>query len=450
MNAAARTTDAAAEVDVTRVIDQAPLGRFQIGSVTLCGLIAMLDGFDTQSIAFVAPVLADAWQVAPGLFGPIFAAGLIGILCGQFIAGPLSDRYGRRKVILGCTLLFALLTLATAAATTLNILLLLRFLTGIGLGGATPNIIALTAELSPQRLRATAITVMFAGFPLGAAIGALISSLIIPTFGWHSVFILGGVLPLILLVVLAARLPESVQYLVAAGRPQQEIGALLDRIAPSRPHVAGARYVLREQRLEGFSMLHLFRDGRALKTLLLWITFFMSLLMIYFLMSWLPLALKQAGASITSALTASVFLNLGGAIGGIVLGRLIDRMEAAKVLCVGYAIAGISTALIGQVSGQIDDQMMVLMSCVFVAGFCTIGGQTATNALTAGIYPTQARATGLGTALAVGRIGSIIGPLIGGLLVTAMVPTEKLFFLSALPAVLACAALLVLGLLLRR
>ncbi|GFE90523.1 MFS transporter [Steroidobacter agaridevorans] len=450
MNAAVQNADQIKDVgrtvDVTAVIDSAPLGRFQIFSVVLCGLVAMLDGFDTQSVFLVAPVLAEVWQVAPGDFGPIFGAGLVGILCGQFIAGPLADRYGRRIVILGCTLMFALLTFATAAATSLQMLLLLRFLTGIGLGGATPNIIALTAEFSPQRLRATAITVMFAGFPLGAAIGALISSVIIPAFGWQSVFILGGVIPLALLVVLALRLPESVQFLVAAGRPQQEIGALLDRLVPERERSASERYVLKEQKLEGFSMLHLFRDGRAMKTLLLWVAFFMSLLMIYFLMSWLPLALKQAGASITSALTASVFLNLGGAIGGIVLGRLIDRLDAAAVLCAGYVVAGVSTALIGQV----DSHVVILMTCVFVAGFFTIGGQTAMNALTASIYPTQARATGLGTALAVGRIGSVIGPVVGGLLMAAMVTTEKLFLLSALPAVIACAALLVLRLLLRR
>lgn len=446
MNAAIAEPAAGRDVDVATVIDQAPLGRFQIGSVALCGAVAMLDGFDTQSIAFVAPVLADAWQVAPGDFGPIFAAGLVGILCGQLVAGPLSDRYGRRLVILGCTTLFAIFTLATAAASTLQTLLLLRFLTGIGLGGATPNIIALTAELSPQRLRATAITVMFAGFPLGAALGALISSFIIPTYGWHSVFILGGAIPLVLLVVLALRLPESVQYLVASGRPQQEIGAVLDRLVPQRARAAGERYVLREQRLEGFSIWLLFRDGRALPTLLLWLAFFVSLLMIYFLMSWLPLALKQAGASITSALTASVFLNLGGAVGGIVLGRLIDRLDASIVLCAGYVIAGISTALIGQV----DSHLTILMTTVFVAGFCTIGGQTAMNALTVSIYSTQARATGLGMALAVGRIGSIVGPIVGGWLIAAKMTAEQLFLLSALPALVACGALLVLRLLLRR
>jgi MFS transporter, AAHS family, 4-hydroxybenzoate transporter len=432
--------DATRTVDVTALIDQAPLGRFQIGSLLLCALVAMLDGFDTQSIAFVAPLLTEAWQVSPGQFGPIFAAGLVGILVGQLIAGPLSDRYGRRRIILACTLLFALLTLATATARNLQMLLLLRFLTGVGLGGATPNIIALTAELSPRRLRATAITVMFAGFPLGAAIGALISTSLIPAFGWQSVFLLGGAIPLLLLVALALRLPESALYLVAAGRPQQEIAALLQRIAPTRAHAAQERFVLREQRLEGFSIVHLFRDGQAMKTLLLWLSFFMSLLMIYFLMSWLPLALKRAGASITSALTASVSLNIGGAIGGIVLGRLIDRFNASSVLCAAYAVAGVSAALIGLVNSQVP----VLMICVFVAGFCTIGGQTAMNALTASIYPTQARATGLGMALAVGRIGSIIGPVVGGILVSAAVTTENLFLLSATPSLLACGALLLL------
>lgn len=446
MNAAADLTATARTVDVTTVIDQAPLGRFQIGSLVLCGLVAMLDGFDTQSIAFVAPILAEAWQVSPAQFGPIFAAGLVGILVGQLIAGPLSDRLGRRKIILACTLVFAVLTLATAKAQSLQTLLILRFLTGVGLGGATPNIIALTAELSPQRLRATAITVMFAGFPLGAAIGALISSALIPAYGWQSVFVLGGIIPLLLLAVLALRLPESAQYLVAAGRSQQEIASLLRRLAPQRDTAPQERYVLSEQRLEGLSVIHLFRDGRATKTLLLWVTFFMSLLMIYFLMSWLPLALKRAGATITSALTASVFLNLGGAIGGIVLGRLIDRLNPSSVLCAAYAIAGVSAALIGQVNAQVA----VLMTCVFVAGFCTIGAQTAMNALTSSIYPTQARATGLGMALAVGRVGSIIGPVVGGLLVGAAVTTEDLFLWSAAPSLLACGALLLLRSLLRR
>jgi MFS transporter, AAHS family, 4-hydroxybenzoate transporter len=445
VNAATDRSIPLATTEVTAVIDAAPLGRFQIGSLLLCALVAMLDGFDTQSIAFVAPVLAESWQVSPAQFGPIFAAGLIGILIGQLVAGPLSDRFGRRRIILACTLLFAVLTLATATARTLPTLFLLRFLTGVGLGGATPNIIALTAELSPQRLRATAITVMFAGFPLGAALGALLSSALIPAYGWQSVFLLGGLVPLALLLALALRLPESVQYLVAAGRPQQQIATLMRRIAPTREQSPREQFVLREQRLEGLSLVHLFRDGRASKTLLLWVTFFMSLLMIYFLMSWLPLALKQAGASITSALTASVFLNLGGAIGGIALGRLIDRYNPSSVLCAAYAVAGVSAALIGVLSSQLT----VLMMCVFVAGFCTIGAQTAMNALTASIYPTQARATGLGMALAVGRIGSIIGPVVGGLLVGAAVTTEKLFFLSAAPSLLACAALLSLRSLLR-
>lgn len=434
------------DIDVAAVIDHAPLGRMQVTSIVLCGLVAMLDGFDTQSIAFVAPLITEQWGINPGAFGPIFAAGLVGILVGQFIAGPLSDRYGRRRIILGCTLLFAVLTLATTQATTMTTLLALRFFTGIGLGGATPNIIALTAEFSPQRVRATAITVMFAGFPLGAALGALISTAMIPVWGWQSVFVLGGVIPLGLLVVLAVWLPESVQYLVAARRPQREIGALLDRLVPTRARQADEHYVLAEKRLEGFSLAHLFRDGRAVRTLLLWVSFFMSLLMIYFLMSWLPLALRVSGVTLTSALTASVFLNTGGAIGGILLGRLIDRYDPASVLCGVYVIAGVSAASIGFLAPQ----PYALMASVFVAGFCTIGGQTAMNALTASIYPTQARATGLGAALGFGRFGSIVGPIVGGVLLAAAVPVPRLFVLAAVPALFACIALLALRTSLRR
>lgn len=433
-------------VDVVGVIDAAPLGSVQFTGILLCGLVAMLDGFDTQSIAFVAPLITEQWDVNPGAFGPIFAAGLVGILVGQFVAGPLSDRYGRRRVILGCTLLFALLTLATTQAESMQMLLALRFLTGLGLGGATPNIIALTAEFSPQRVRATAITVMFAGFPLGAAIGALLSTAMIPAWGWQSVFVLGGAIPLLLLGPLYAWLPESVQYLVAARRPQQQVRALLDRLVPTRERTSWEDYVLAEKRVEGAGLPLLFRDGRAARTLLLWITFFMSLLMIYFLMSWLPLALRVSGVTLTSALTASVFLNTGGAIGGILLGRLIDRRDPATVLSVVYVVAGISAASIGLLAPN----PYALMASVFIAGFCTIGGQTAMNALTASIYPTQVRATGLGAALGFGRFGSIVGPIVGGTLIAAAIPVPRLFMLAAIPAVFACLALLVLRASLKR
>jgi len=300
-------------VNVNDVVDQAKIGRFHWNVIGLCGLVAMLDGFDTQSIAFVAPVISDEWGLAKGAFGVIFSAGLIGIMIGQLIFGPVADKFGRRKVILFCTFLFGVCTLATVTATDWTSLLTLRVATGIGLGGATPNIIALTSEYAPRRLRATMIAVMFGGFPIGAAVGGYISSLLIPAFGWQAVFYLGGVIPLVLLIALARALPESIQHLVAAAAPRERIARLLSRIRPDRRPTDDETFVLTEKPTSEISVALLFRSGRTSTTLLIWVAYFMSLLMIYFLMSWLPSVMRESGLTIGAAIQMAVFLNLGGA-----------------------------------------------------------------------------------------------------------------------------------------
>lgn len=428
------------EVDVTQVIDSAPFGRFHIQVMLLCGLIAMLDGFDTQSIAFVAPVLSNSWSLATVAFGPIFAAGLFGLMIGQFILGPVSDRYGRRKVILLSTFIFGFFTFMTASAENVTELLTLRFLTGIGLGGAMPNIIALTSEFAPKRLRATMVTIMFGGFPLGAVIGGYISSFLIPAYGWQAVFYLGGIVPLVLLFVLYFMLPESVHYYAISKNQNSKIKQTLHQLHPNHSQDNNAVYILREPPLTGLSFQHLFKQNRTYITLLLWVSYFMSLLMIYFLMSWLPLILKQSGMSLDTAIKSAVFLNLGGMLGGVVLGRLIDKINPFIVLASGYALAGISIVAIG-FSGSSSN---LLMTVVFTAGFFILGAQTAMNAVVTNIYPAQIRSTGLGSALAVGRIGSIVGPVVGGLLLAASWPVENIFIACAIPTIIAGVALLIL------
>jgi len=183
------------------VIDRAKFGPLQFGVTALCFIIAMLDGFDTQSIAFVAPKIAEDWGLAPSAFGPIFAIGLLGLTVGAFTLSPAADKFGRKTIILISTFIFGLFALLTAFAGSMNELLIYRFITGVGLGAAMPNIIALTSEYGPARLRATLVTVMFCGFPLGSTIGGLISTWLIATWDWHSVFVVGGVLPLLLLPV---------------------------------------------------------------------------------------------------------------------------------------------------------------------------------------------------------------------------------------------------------
>ncbi len=435
-----------ATVDVISRVDEAPLGPLQVLVVILCGFIAMLDGFDVQSIAFVAPVLIEDWDIAAGAFGPIFGAGLFGLMVGQLIFGPLSDRYGRRPIILFCTLWFGSLTLATAFASSWNVLLALRFFTGIGLGGAMPNIIALTSEFSPAKHRATLVTVMFAGFPLGAAIGGLISSQMIPALGWQSVFYLGGSVPLLLLILLFFLLPESAQQLARSGADPSRIRKLLVRVNPGSPPAEGSRFTIAEKPVEGFSLIALLRRGLATRTLLLWLLYFMSLLMVYFLMSWLPSILSQSGMPLDQAIIGAVALHIGGAIGGVLLGWLCDRHNPFIVLASGFLVAGGCIAMVGLTVGI----PAFLMALVFTAGFTVVGGLTATLPIATGIYSSSVRASGVGAALAVGRIGSIVGPVAGGYLISTQWPLSAMFGVAALPAIVACLTILALMLVVAR
>ena len=427
-------------VNVDAVIDAAPLRGFHIELILLCGFIAMLDGFDTQCIAFVAPVLAKEWSISAGLFGPVFAAGLMGIMAGQFIFGPASDKFGRRPVILVCMIIFGVLTLATAYATDLKTLLFLRFLAGIGLGGATPNIIALTSEYAPARSRATMITVMFGGFPFGAAIGGLISSQLIPVYGWESVFYLGGIAPLVFFFIVVWRLPESVFHLVDSGAAGKKIAKALNRAVPRADAKPEDKFSRNEVVEKKFSLIEIFTDGRAVTTLLLWSAYFVSLLMIYFLMSWLPLVLNNAGHSIGRSIISAVFLNVGGMAGGIILGRFIDKLNPFTVLAIAYSLAGAFIVSIG----FLGFSTTLLMGAVFAAGFFVIGGQTAMNAAAASIYPSRMRSTGIGAALAIGRAGSIVGPVVGGMLLEAKWSGQALFTAAATPTLVAVVVLLTL------
>lgn len=214
-------------LDVATAIDRAPFSNAQRRIVFLCGLIAMLDGFDTQAIAFVAPVIASKWGLPVSAFGAVFGAGLAGLMLGALVFGPAADRYGRRRVTIATTALFGAFTLMTAWSDSLTTLLVLRFLTGLGLGGAMPNIIALTAEYSPARSRATMVSLMFCGFPLGAVLGGFLAARMIPALGWESTFLLGGALPLVLLPVLVAWLPESIRLLAARGTPHVTLRSML-------------------------------------------------------------------------------------------------------------------------------------------------------------------------------------------------------------------------------
>ena len=425
----------ASQVDVADFIDRQPVGAFQLRLLLTCAAVLFCDGFDTQAIGYVAPALAREWGLSKGALGPVFSAGLVGLMIGALLFGPLADRVGRKKIIIGSTLAFGLGALATAFVHDITSLLAIRLLTGLGLGGAMPNAIALTSEFNPRRRRATMVMIMFCGFSVGAALGGFLAAALIPQFGWRSVFVAGGIAPLLLVPILALRLPESVRFLALSGSADARVARLLGAVNPKAAFDIATQFVVHEAQLSGIPVRHLFGEGRTLATLLLWVVFFMSLLDLYFLSNWLPVVLNDLGASVAAAVAIGTMLQVGGVVGVLVLGRVIDRFSF-RVLALVYLIAVVAVGAIGQLGHSI---VFVTMA-IFVAGFCVVGGQTAANALAAALYPTSVRATGVGWALGIGRVGSIVGPLIGGMLLAMRWSPASVFTAAAVAALCAAVA----------
>jgi AAHS family 4-hydroxybenzoate transporter-like MFS transporter len=412
------------------------LGGFRLVTVLLCAGIMFMDGIDAQATSYAAPSLRADWRLAPGELGSIFSSSLFGILLGALFLAPIADRLGRRPIILAGTLVVGLCTLATAFAGSQPMLLGLRFVTGLGLGAAMPNAVALTSEYASLRRRAVTVSLMFSGFTLGAIVGGLVAHQTVPTYGWRAVFLVGGALTLAFVPVAFWGVPESLRFLRARGGADHAVARLLARTGPveTSPEDAG--------RSTGVPVAELFTEGRALRTILLWVVFFMSLLDLYMLVNWLPTALNQGGASVQTAILVSTVMQSGGLIGAWPLGALVDRKGARATLFPTYLLAALCIAGIGLLAGT---SLPLASVAAFGAGFGIIGGQAAMNAVASAAYPTSARATGVGWALGIGRIGSIVGPMLGGALMSAQVSTRDIFLLSAVAAAVAAAALLGLG-----
>ena len=418
-------------VTVTDSIDRSPISLFQWKVIGLCSLLALIDGFDTQAIGFVAKLVGKEFNIASTEMGAIFAAGLLGLMCGAFALSPVSDRFGRKPVIIFSCVVMGCFSLLTATASSANELMFYRFLTGIGLGGVMPNINTLTSEYAPGRHRATLMTLMFLGFPLGAAVGGVLSTYLIATFGWPSVFIFGGIIPLLLSVVLVFFLPESICFLTTKRAGDVRIGKYLKKIDRALRGDADYTYRLPPQPQKGSISLLFSKECRR-ATLLLWAVFFCNLLMMYTLLNWLPTVMQEAGLSLKDAILTTVAFNGGGVVGGLGIARLIDRFSALRTMLYVYLVTAFFIVLLGFSTGSI----VMALGVAACAGFCVVGGQLGVNAYTVGLYPTNARSTGLGWALAIGRIGSVVGPLVLGGMKALGWPIEGMFALIAIPALL--------------
>jgi MFS transporter, AAHS family, 4-hydroxybenzoate transporter len=423
---------AARKVDISEVVDNSRIGSLQVGIFGMCLLCLIMDGFDVQALGYVAPAIIQDWKIPAAALGPVFGAGNLGVLIGALVFSMLADKIGRRPVLIAATLFFSVMTLLTARANSVEGLLALRLIAGIGLGCIMPNATALIGEYSPRRLRITLMMGITVGFTAGAAIGGFVAAWLIPAFGWRSVFYFGGFVPLIIALAMWFWLPESLQFMVLRGRNRDKVREWLNRIDPTVPASGGAEYVVHEETQRGVPVKHLFREGRSLVTILLWVVNFMNLLNLYSLASWLPTVVRDAGHSTSTAVLVGTVLQVGGTIGTFGLAWFIARRGFIPALTTAFAVACVSIALIGQPGLS----LALLFAVVFVAGWCVVGGQPGINALAATYYPTYLRSTGIGWGLGIGRIGAIVGPVVGGEFMRLKWSTQDLFLAAAIPALI--------------
>lgn len=423
-------------VDVHQIIDNARFSQFHWLVMCLCALLLIFDGYDLFIYGVVLPVIMQEWGLTPLEAGALGSYALFGMMFGALVFGTLADRIGRKKGIAICFLLFSTATVLNGFASTPTEFGIFRFLAGLGCGGLMPNVVALMNEYAPKKLRSTLVAIMFSGYSLGGMFSAGLGIYMLPRFGWEAMFFAAAV-PLLLLPVILWKLPESVGFLVRQGRTVQA-RKLLNQIDPSLALSAGDELVMNEVKGKSASVLELFREGRGVRTISIWVAFFCCLLMVYALGSWLPKLMANAGYSLGSSLSFLVALNLGGMFGAILGGWLGDRFNLAKVVVVFFAVSVVSISLLG-----FKTPMPVLYALITIAGATVIGTQILLYAAAAQFYGLSIRSTGLGWASGIGRNGAIVGPLLGGALLGINLPLQLNFIAFAIPGVIAALAMAV-------
>lgn len=422
------------------VLENQQIGALQVRVVAICTLIQMCDGYDVGSIGWAVPSLTHAWHLRPSVFALAFLFSNVGIMVGALGSGPLGDRFGRKPLLLVSIAIFGLASLASAFATSLEMLSGLRFFTGLGIAGGFTGTTALTGDYTPQRRRATMIMVTFTGAPLGGFVGGqLIAALLRHGFQWPVIFLIGGAFPLALVLVMALFLPESPRFLAAKANLAARHRALLQSlgIAPGQggPHAVDIA--------RGNVVKMLFGEGYALQTVLLWIIFFCSLINLYLFVFWLPEILHLTGMTPAQAVFATSLHALGAIAAVLYLGFLIDRFRPERALALHFAAGIVFIALIALVAMP----YLALLAVVFLSGATVIGSQTGANATAGALYPARMRTSGIGWALGIGRLGGIAAAPLGGFLLARGLPPRHVFLSACFFAVVAAmaTALLALG-----
>ncbi|WP_069942327.1 MFS transporter [Pseudomonas putida] len=422
-------------INAAALLERARFNAFHARLLFWCALIIIFDGYDLVIYGVVLPSLMAEWGLSAVQAGVLGSCALVGMMAGALFFGSLSDRIGRRKTIMTCVLLFSGVTALNGLATSPETFALCRFVAGLGIGGVMPNVVALMNEYAPGKMRSTLVAIMFSGYSLGGMLSAGLGMLFIPQWGWQAVFYV-AVIPLLLLPLLIHQLPESMDFLLRSGQAERAKVLLAQATSDYLPE-HDDQLSLVATRAGKVSIREIFSEGRVVNTLTLWAAFFCCLLMVYALSSWLPKLMSSAGYGLNSSLAFLLVLNSGAIVGAIAGGWLGDRVGIANVLLCFFACGALSLSLLA-----LKAPVAVLYLLIAVAGASTIGTQILANACAVQYYPPHIRSTGLGWAMGIGRLGAIVGPVLGGVLHSANLPYQSSFLAFALPGAIGAVAIL--------
>lgn len=424
-----------APIDVTRLIDAGRFIGLPLAITAVAFGVMSVDGFDIQAMAFAAPALASQWGIKRELLGPVLAASIAGMGIGSVLLGWLADRLGRKLAFCLCFATQALGSLLCIGAGSLSALFVFRFIVGLGLGGAAPLAAALVAEWTPQRVRAAAVAIAIVAVPLGGMLGASLAQALIPDHGWRAVFVAGALLSGVCLAVAAALLPESPKYL--ARRPQQHprLARLLNRLIGEARFTAADRFVIDDDtRSRESELLQLLRSPYLGTTLLLWAAFSCNTLALYAFVNWLPTVLSSAGASLGAALNGSFAFNAGGIVGAVSSASVLARYGSRRVGVTVALLGAAAVLLIGVGLGQparAGGTGAAVLALVIASGACLHGMQAFLYAVGAHSYPTPIRASGVGSASAVARVGGVLSSAVGSAFFALGLSVGQFFYILA-------------------
>jgi AAHS family 4-hydroxybenzoate transporter-like MFS transporter len=421
-------------LDVRQHINSRKMSGYQWLLLFLCFLIVTTDGMDVAIMGFLAPAITREWGISKAAFGAVMSAAPIGLAIGALLIGPLSDRYGRKRLLMVAVAWFGTFSILCSQAGDVYQLSILRFLTGLGLGAAMPNTTTLLSEYVPEKSRGTLITIMFTGFNLGSALVGFGAALILGDYGWRGVLVAGGVIPLACIPLYLFLIPESARFMVVNKYPAERVAATLRRVVGGDNFSNTTQFTVSEQKVENRAKAAtlLSSSFRGI-TLSLWATYFMGLMVIYLLSGWLPTMIKEAGLPIERAANITAMFQLGGTVGALMVGIMMDRWTPNRVIASTY-IAGACCILLLASTGV---QASVFSIFVLLAGFCMSGAQTGLNAFAPSCYPTAVRATGVSWMQGIGRFGSIFGSFAGGVLLSLGWGFAPVIAILAIPATIA-------------